>query len=128
MQESKTPDKAAEHALRNTVSLLLTGLIYLLFHLRLGPNASAVFSGTLAQMLLTTPYAIGFTCLLLYCYRRLSGTAQRPAWSAVARIFLTMGILFAFFFALYEYGGGKPLQEGGASAADFWRGIFPQLQ
>lgn len=127
-QAVKNSDTATKNPPRHSLALLLTGLVYVLFHLRLGPSAAAILSGTLAQMLLTAPYAIGFTCLLLYCYRRLGGATQRPSWAGIARIFFTMGILFAFFFALYEYGGGNPLQEGTSSAAGSWRDILPQLR
>lgn len=117
-----------ETSLRNTVALVLTGLAYVLFHLRLGADSAAIFSGTLAQMLLTAPYAIGFTYLLLYLYRRISRERVRPHWTRILRIFFTMGILFAFFFALYEHGGGDPYKEGATSAASFWQDVLQMLR
>ncbi len=120
--------KIHETSLRNTVTLVLTGLVYVLFHLRLGADSAAIFSGTLAQMLLTAPYAIGFTYLLLYLYRRISRESVQPHWTRVLRIFFTMGILFAFFFALYEHGGGNPYREGATSAAGFWQDVLQMLR
>lgn len=126
MTQENTPSK--ETSLRNRVTLVFTGLAYVLFHLRLGADATTMLSATLAQMLLTAPYAIGFTYLLIYVYRRLAGHAVRPHWTRIVRIFFTMGILFAFFFALYEHGGGDPYGADAASGADFWRGVFPKLR
>lgn len=120
--------KTQETSLRNTVALVLTGLAYVLFHLRLGADSAAILSGTLAQMLLTAPYAIGFTYLLLYVYRRISREAVRPHWTRILRIFFTMGILFAFFLALYEHGGGDPYREGPTSAAGFWQDVLQMLR
>ena len=120
--------KTYETSSRNTVALVLTGLAYLLFHLRLGADSAAIFSGTLAQMLLTAPYAIGFTYLLLYAYRRLSRETVRPHWARILRIFFTMGILFAFFFALYEHGGGDPYGADATSAAGFWQDVLQMLR
>ena len=127
-QETQIPQ---ESPLRNTVTLVLSGLAYVLFHLRLGADAAAILTGTLAQMLLTAPYAIGFTYLLLYVYRRIANhgkQSQRPHWSKVLRIFFTMGILFAFFFALYEHGGGNPYQEEATNAAGFWQNALQKLR
>lgn len=121
-------DKTQETSLRNTVTLVLTGLAYLLFHLRLGTDSAAILSGTLAQMLLTAPYAIGFTYLLLYVYRRLSQETVRPHWTRIMRIFFTVGILFAFFFALYEHGGGDPYRADATSAAGFWQDVLQMLR
>lgn len=124
-QETKTPRESSQ---RNIVALVLTGLTYLLFHLRLGTDAATTASATLAQMLLTAPYAIGFTYLLLYVYRRLSAEPVRPAWTRVLRIFFTMGIVFAFFFALYEHGGGSPFDSEAPSATGFWRDVLQKLR
>ena len=96
--------------LREKITLTLTALAYLLFHLRLGGDAEAILSGTVYQILLTAPYALGFTYLIAVVFRRISGSGW-PPWDRLLRIFFTIGILFAFFLALYEYAGGKPLEE-----------------
>ena len=59
--------------------------------------------GTGYQLLLTAPYALGFTYIIAAVFRRLSDKGPLP-WNRVLRIFFTIGILFGFFFALYDYG------------------------
>ncbi len=94
--------------LREKITFVLTALAYLLFHLRLGADAGEIVVGTASQMLLTAPYAIGLTYIVAAVFRRLSGHGW-PAWDRLIRLFFTFGILFAFFFALYEYAGqGAP--------------------
>jgi hypothetical protein len=99
--------------LREKITFILTALAYFLFHLRMGDDAGAIVYGTVYQMLLTAPYALGFTYIVAVVFRRTSGRGW-PPWDRLLRIFFTVGILFAFFFALYEYAGqGIPLPEEG---------------
>lgn len=98
-------------SLREKITFALTALAYFLFHLRLGSDAGAIAHGTASQMLLTAPYAIGFTYIVAVVFRRLSGKGWLP-WDRLLRLFFTVGILFAFFFALYEYAAqGLPPEE-----------------
>ncbi len=116
--------------LKEYLALLVSGTLYVAMHLRLGPDAAAIASGTFLQMLYTAPYSIGFTYLLLYIHRRLSpDTPKRPGWIKILRIFFTVGIFFGFFFALYEYGGGQsPFEAKSASEAGFWQGVLQMLR
>ena len=114
----------SETSLGNAAMLALTGFLYALFHLRLGSGLAETAQATLAQMLLTAPYAAGFTALLLYAHHRLAG--GRPHWTRAARVFLTMGICFGLFFALFEYGGGDPYDP--SSAGGFWGDAFRKLR
>lgn len=88
--------------LREKITFILTAVAYLLFHLRVGADPGAVAMGTAYQILLTAPYALGFTYIVAVVFRRLSGKGWLP-WDRLMRVFFTVGILFAFFFALYEY-------------------------
>ena len=88
---------------REKISFILTALAYLVFHLRTGPTAGAMVAGTVEQLLNTAPYCIGFTWVLVAIIRYMH-KGKWPAWDRIARIFFTIGILFAFYFALYEYG------------------------
>ncbi|NLX18258.1 MAG: hypothetical protein GXY53_03120 [Desulfobulbus sp.] len=92
---------------REKITFIATALTYLLFHLRLGADYHAVFTGTLYQILLTAPYALGFTYIIAVVIRRLTGKGWLP-WDRLLRLFFTVGILFAFYFALYEYAGQQP--------------------
>lgn len=118
--------------IREKITLILTALAYLLFHLRLGPDAGAIVSGTTYQVLLTAPYALGFTYIVAVVFRRLSGRGWLP-WDRLLRVFFTVGILFAFFFALYEYADqGQPLTdrklEPDSSAARFFEDVLRKVR
>ena len=54
---------------RERFTLFLTAAAYLLFHLRLGPSAESIVTGTVAQLLTTVPYCIGFTWILVVIVR-----------------------------------------------------------
>ena len=137
MEDNKhtdTPKPAAklaeslESPRQGALTLVLTGFFYLIFHLRLGQSVGSSCAATLGQMFLTAPYALGFTFILVYLHRRISGQKERPPWTRLLRIFLTMGICFALFFALYEYGGGDPWNTEAASAGGFWGDVLQKLQ
>jgi len=117
---------------REKITFILTALAYLLFHLRLGTDAEAVLSGTTYQVLLTAPYALGFTYIVAVVFRRISGKGWLP-WDRLLRVFFTVGILFAFFFALYEYAGqGQPLEDRklqpDSSAARFFEDVLRKVR
>jgi hypothetical protein len=97
--------------LREKITFILTALAYMLFHLRLGADMEAIVLGTTYQILVTAPYALGFTYIVAVVFRRLSGKGWLP-WDRLLRVFFTVGILFAFFFALYEYAAqGLPPED-----------------
>ncbi len=98
--------------LRDKIVVTLTALAYFLFHLRMGNDAEAIITGTVEQMLVTAPYALGFTYIIAVMFRRISGSGW-PPWDRLLRIFFTIGIVFAFFFALYEYAGQGQLPTEG---------------
>jgi amino acid transporter len=94
--------------LREKITFVLTGLAYLVFHL--GTNSTvdnitlgSVISGTIEQLLTTAPYCIGFTFVLVAIIRYMHKGKRLP-WDRIARIFFTIGILFGFYFNLYNSG------------------------
>ena len=89
--------------LREKISLVLTVLAYLVFHLRLGSGIGATLAATFEQFLNTAPYCIGFTWVLVAVLRYMHDGTW-PVWDRIVRIFCTIGILFGFYFALYEHG------------------------
>jgi amino acid transporter len=118
--------------LREKITFVLTGLAYLVFHL--GTNSTvdnmtlgSVVSGTIEQLLTTAPYCIGFTFVLVAIIRYMH-KGKRPPWDRIARIFFTIGILFGFYFNLYNSGyraeeerkksEGKPVSESGSFRHD----------
>jgi len=88
---------------REKFTFTLTGLAWLVFHVRTGPDPGSILAGTLIQIMTIAPYSIGFTYILVILIRYFTGGATMP-WDRILRIFFTIGIFFAFFFALYEYG------------------------
>jgi hypothetical protein len=117
---------------REKITFILTALAYLLFHLRLGADAGAILAGTTYQVLLTAPYALGFTYIVAVVFRRLSGKGWLP-WDRLLRVFFTVGILFAFFFALYEHASqGQPLEDRKLqtdfSVSRFFEDILPKVR
>ena len=122
--------------LREKITFVLTGLAYLVFHF--GTNSTvdnitlgSVISGTIEQLLTTAPYCIGFTFVLVAIIRYIH-KGKRPPWDRIARIFFTIGILFGFYFNLYNSGyraeqerkksEGKPVSE-----SQYFRHDTPKL-
>lgn len=89
--------------LREKITFILTALAWFVFHVRTGPDLGSIISGTLVQIMTTAPYSIGFTYIIVYIIRYFTGGVM-PPWDRILRIFFTIGMFFAFFFALYEYG------------------------
>jgi len=115
---------------REKLTFILTALAYLLFHIRTGPDLATIASGTFLQMMTTLPYAVGFTYVLVVILRHLGGAT--PPWDRILRIFFTIGILFAFFFALYEYGDRaekmrKRQQAEPTTVSRIWRNENPKV-
>ncbi len=109
---------------REKLTFVLTALAYIVFHIRTGQDLATIASGTFLQMMTTLPYAVGFTYVLIVILRHLTGTT--PPWDRIFRIFFTIGILFAFFFALYEYGDRaekmrKQQQEKPVTVSRIWQ-------
>jgi O-antigen ligase len=118
---------------REKLSFVLTALAYLVFHIRTGPTPTAMIGGTIEQLLVTAPYCIGFTFVLVAIIRYMHD-GKRPAWDRIARIYFTIGILFAFYFALYEYGDRAHQEQLKKEAAEqptvslFWQDDSPRAR
>ncbi|MHB8808392.1 MAG: hypothetical protein ACYC9M_00060 [Desulfobulbaceae bacterium] len=93
------------------VTFVLTGMVYVLFHLGRDPGNGSLAVGTLTALLNTLPYEIGITYLVVIFIRRTTG--QRPPWNRILRIFFTVGILFGLIYGLYVRGAiEQERQEG----------------
>jgi hypothetical protein len=103
--------------IQEKITFAFAALLYLLFHLRGGADAGAMLVGTVAQLLTTLPYCLGFTFIAVRVIQYLHQGQQLP-WDRIIRIFFTIGIFFGFFFALYEYaeqGQGQAQQTQSSS-------------
>jgi hypothetical protein len=96
--------------LSEKITFVLTILAYLIFHLRLGSTLGATLGATFEQFLNTAPYCIGFTYVLVVVLRYMHDGTW-PVWDRIVRIFCTIGILFGFYFALYEHGERGHLKQ-----------------
>jgi hypothetical protein len=90
------------HAIKKNISLGAVIIFYLLFNFRYSPESvvSSVKS-TLVQILLTSPFVVGLTILVVSFMQRSSG--ERLPWDRIIRIYCTLGIIIGFFYALNEY-------------------------
>lgn len=90
------------HAIKKNVSLGAVIVFYLLFNFRYS-SESFIYSvkATLVQLLLTSPFVIGLTILVVTFMQRSSG--ERLPWDRIIRIYCTLGIIIGFFYALNEY-------------------------
>lgn len=88
--------------LSEKITFVLTGMVYVLFHLGKAPGNGSLVVGTVMALLYTLPYALGFTYLIVMFIRRTTG--RRPPWDRILRIFFTIGILFGLINALYIRG------------------------
>ena len=90
------------HAIKKNISLVAVIITYLLFNFRYSPE-SLVYSikSTLVQLLMTAPFVVGLTILVVSFMQRSSG--ERLPWDRIARIYCTLGIIIGFFYALNEY-------------------------
>ncbi len=89
-------------AIKRNISLGLVICAYLLFNLRYDPESlSATVISTLTQLLMTAPFVVGLTILVVSFMQR--STGDRLPWDRIVRIYCTLGIIIGFFYALSEY-------------------------
>ena len=89
-------------AIKKNISLVAVIITYLLFNFRYSPESFAYsIKSTLIQILITSPFVIGLTILVVSFMQRSSG--ERLPWDRIVRIYCTLGIIIGFFYALSEY-------------------------
>ena len=88
--------------IKKNISLALTICVYLLFNLRYSPESPVTtIKSTLIQILITAPFVVGLTILVVSFMQR--STGERLPWDRITRIYCTLGIIIGFFYALNEY-------------------------
>ena len=88
--------------IKKNISFVLVICAYLLFNLRYSPESpAATIKSTLVQLLVTAPFVVGLTILVVSFMQR--STGERLPWDRIARIYCTLGIIIGFFYALNEY-------------------------
>lgn len=91
------------------VSFYVTGLMYLLFNLRIGADLLSSTVATLKQIAMTAPYVIVFTMAIVTLLQYLSGGEKIP-WPQRLRVFFTIGIFAGLVYGIYDYTGGGAVQ------------------
>ena len=90
------------HSIKKNISLVAVIFFYLLFNFRYSPESFAFsIKSTLVQILVTSPFVIGLTILVISFMQR--STGERLPWDRIVRIYCTLGIIIGFFYALNEY-------------------------
>ena len=92
----------------STLSFYVTGLVYLLFNLRIGADLISSALATLKQIGLTAPYLIAFTIAVVSVLQYASGGEKVP-WPQRFRLFFTIGIFAGLVYGIYDYTGGGTL-------------------
>jgi len=88
--------------IKKNISLGLVICIYLLFNLRYAPESPVTtVKSTLVQLLVTAPFVMGLTILVVSFMQR--STGERLPRDRIVRIYCTLGIIIGFFYALSEY-------------------------
>ncbi len=90
--------------LREKITFTLSGLLYLVFNLRVGADASATLKATLWQIAQTAPYVVGLTFFIIALLQYMAGGEKVP-WDRRLRLFFAIGIIAGLLYGIYEYAG-----------------------
>ena len=91
------------------LSFYVTGLVYLLFNLRIGSDLLSSTVATLRQIGMTAPYVIVLTMFIVAVVQYISGGEKVP-WPQRLRVFFTIGIFAGLVYGIYDYTGGGTVQ------------------
>ena len=99
-----------EEKKNNKLSFYIVAAVYVLFNLRLSSGPLTSFLATGKQILLTAPYVIGITFVVVSVIQYAAGGEKVP-WISRLRLFFTIGIFAGLVYGIYDYtGGGVPPQ------------------
>jgi hypothetical protein len=89
----------------NSISFYIVAAVYVVFNLRLAsdPLASALATGK--QILMTAPYVVGITFVVVSVIQYAAGGEKVP-WMSRLRLFFTIGIFAGLVYGIYDYTGG----------------------
>jgi hypothetical protein len=93
--------------LREKITFILSGLLYLVFNLRIGPDGMSTLKATFWQLVQTAPYVAGLTYLGIALLQYMAGGDKLP-WDRRLRLFFAIGIIAGLLYAIYEYAGVNP--------------------
>lgn len=82
----------------------LSGLLYLIFNLRLASTPMESVKETLWQLAQTIPFIAGITWVIVAFFQYMAKGEKMP-WDRRLRIFFAIGIMAGLLYAIYEYAG-----------------------
>lgn len=93
--------------IKEKITFYLSGVLYLLFNLRVGATALESLKATFWQLLQTAPFVIGITWMIVV-FLQYMANGQKMPWDRRIRIFFALGIMAGLMYGIYEYAGVKP--------------------
>ncbi len=93
--------------IKEKITFYLSGLLYLLFNLRLAATPLESIKATLWQLAQTAPFIIGVTWVIV-AFLQYMANGQKMPWDRRLRLFFAIGIMAGLFYAIYEYAGVGP--------------------
>ncbi len=89
---------------REKVTFYLSGILYLLFNLRLSSTLSDTLIATGWQILQTIPFVAGITWVSVSFLQYMANGEKMP-WDRRLRLFFAIGIMAGLIYGIYEYAG-----------------------
>jgi len=89
----------------NSISFYIVAAVYVVFNLRLASDPLASTLATGKQILMTAPYVVGITFVVVSVIQYAAGGEKVP-WMSRLRLFFTIGIFAGLVYGIYDYTGG----------------------
>ncbi len=96
--------------IKDKVSFVVSGVVYLLFNLRLSSTLQESLIATGWQIIQTVPYVAGVTWVLI-SFLQYMANGQKMPWDRRLRLFFAIGIMVGLFLGIYEYAGVDVTQK-----------------
>lgn len=95
------------NSIKEKITFFISGVLYLLFNLRLGATPFESLKATFWQLLQTIPFVVGITWMIVAFFQYMANGQKMP-WDRRIRIFFAIGIMAGLMYGIYEYAGVKP--------------------
>lgn len=92
---------------KEKITFYLSGVLYLLFNIRLASTPLESVKATLWQILQTAPFIIGITWVIVV-FLQYMANGQKMPWDRRIRLFFAIGIMAGLIYGIYEYAGVAP--------------------
>ncbi len=89
---------------KEKVTFYLSGLLYLLFNVRLASTPLESVKATIWQIVQTAPFIIGVTWMIVL-FMQYMANGQKMPWDRRVRLFFALGIMAGLIYGIYEYAG-----------------------